>query len=1393
MRTLSTAAQTTVAQKMGNKPITIVGFQLVDSTTEILYADKEIVTPDNIYIKGDLLDISAMDDIVNLTMNASSAELAITIDDTDGSFKALFDTYDLAKKTVTVYQWFEGLNFTEKFITFRGEIYSDVVWSEGDRTFKITVVSKLQDNQIGFAPVQGQFGFVTPELAGTAWPLVFGTCGYVPGVKVIEAPRGVLENPIGFVDPTLIAKYNELVFRQTVLIDQFNVLSLMYAMTDTIAPPPGAILTDYLNTIISEDSLRRKIQDNLIKLALKDDQIKKETVKQTKQNLKNNRNQLENTIVQQTQQMRQLMVNKDGDQQQAQAAAYALQLKEQIIQNQSNILTQELALSVQMIQILGIEAYQATYQLQEFGVYLGERFPQGVSTDIIINDMRIRGSFSGTAFTPTVYGLPKYTNIGIVPPPLGSRLDAFYITDPAISLKGMYCWCNDGIIVQVTEQIGTMCIFQLKELSPTDIQNNQNPQSPQNLGNGQQQVSSGSIAYLQSGQADLPLDDNEVQVISSLENTLATELLLQQAQGVPPPPTYYEFTTFNISHINEVAPIMLLPWLNQLTHTQIEALPDSGMWYAEAGSTVYRADDYQQTYVVNLLPSSVLNVFAYRTVNNKKTLTAVPTNYYTKNENKSLGPFHLTMITLVKPLSEYVGEQWEDQIYVTLVSSVGPNTVDILEYLITTYGSGITYDATSFNYVKGKIDNYPSHFGLFDLRELVQTLQEIAWQARCALYLKDNVFYIKYLSETPTSVATISESDIEAGSLGIKLSPTEDVYTKLVASWKTDYAQQQPNQLILQHNVKKYGLIENDYDYYIYNIESLVEKSSTFWMIRYSNTWKIVTFKTFLHNLKVETLDAVTLHFNTPYICNTDVLGIVQKAEYNSSDNTIDMEVWIPVKAGTLDVYDLAYPSSVSISTIFPTPQEVFEGMAGGGPPGNNVAGQLTSVGSTSGGGGGGGGSGSSSRPGDWGRQFPSDAGDTKPDAPVNNINPGNVNTPVQQPVNVGPNKIGNPTKLGINASAALAGRQAFIGTVLEQSGQTPDGKGIYTIITDPTSGQWIQATQIRTPLNHTLESGMGVIVVRSHLTNEWLIQGQVHFDWVMKLSLKSMTDNALVCKDLFDNKYNVLKPYEHARSSFDGISGMFDDGKVRHWLDHNYRYASDLPADNGDYFQWMETLSPQQYYVPAGAVDDTTANPLKPGYPEIIAVQCEDAITSGLDGVAKHYWVSTNPAGASWQKITKYIGQVKEDFTTNSTSGPDIEILSVEDPDIQLFNSEGDPLIARDVPTAPYIEPGVKLVAGTKVLLELFEDHEDFTGLKITKVMRKAKIIRGLFTADLNPTDGSAQLTVTEFADGGNPGNTVTVDNIMGFKSDFNKLGQAYLRDDDTYELFQAQCSSRT
>jgi len=423
-----------------------------------------------------------------------------------------------------------------------------------------------------------------------------------------------------------------------------------------------------------------------------------------------------------------------------------------------------------------------------------------------------------------------------------------------------------------------------------------------------------------------------------------------------------------------------------------------GFVYEQAGSHIRIKTQKSATYIANLLPSDIFFIKAWKNVDGLFTLTTVPPDYYTVQTVDLVG-YVVTAITLTQPLSFY-DEAWEDDIFATLESPIGPNTVDIMIWMIEKY-TELSYDETSFTYVKAMIDNYPSHFALMERKNIMQALEEIAFQARCSIWISSGVFYIKYLAEELTPDLTVTESDIDVGSLVLRSTPAEELVTKLVAEWTDDYAHEDPHTLVLRHNVKKFGMLERTFQFYIYNMPELVMKSATFWLIRKANIWKEVSFKTYPHLLALESFDTIEFDLAQNFIADSDVPALVADVTYDSKTLELDVKAWVPVRFGEMEPYTFAWPSQIDPLNYFPTAEEIAAGYAGGGGPGVRVQGgstivdetlvdwaddqrSTTSYGGGGGSGGGGGGSGQTRDRNpvglrDWKDERHQDRGDTHP------------------------------------------------------------------------------------------------------------------------------------------------------------------------------------------------------------------------------------------------------------------------------------------------------------------------------------------------------------------------------------------------------------------------------
>jgi hypothetical protein len=364
----------------------------------------------------------------------------------------------------------------------------------------------------------------------------------------------------------------------------------------------------------------------------------------------------------------------------------------------------------------------------------------------------------------------------------------------------------------------------------------------------------------------------------------------------------------------------------------------SSFFWARAGSEVYMESEAEVLYIVNLLPCTVLRVAAMKQTNFGPKLMTVPASYYTLYETDYDG-YVVTEIGMTKPLSQQsemvtnpdgtkrlVASKWTDDLYVTVTSSVGPNPVDIIAWLIGKYTS-LSIDSISFAHVWTCLANYPVGFALLARKNVMDLVADIAVQSRCVVYVRNDVVYLKYFSEEPTSAGTITASDVLANSLQVTLSSTDEVVTKHIITWSRSQSEGELK-VILKHNVAKYGTHEKDHAYTTHNIYDNLLKSATFWAIREANVWKLVQFSTPLKWLALEVFDCVAL--DLPEIAPTPVKAVITAAKYNVAQEQIDWTCWTPLRAGEATPYIHAWPAYIPAGTIFPTAEERLAGLGYG-------------------------------------------------------------------------------------------------------------------------------------------------------------------------------------------------------------------------------------------------------------------------------------------------------------------------------------------------------------------------------------------------------------------------------------------------------------------------------
>jgi len=772
MRNLSANALAKIATKLGNEPVTIIEIDWVQDTQGSQYADRDVGS-----IPGRILEVSDLDNVINVSENNSSQEISLVLDDTDGTIKTILDTYDIHKRSARVYQWFEGLGTDDKFLVFAGKISSPITWSERDRSVSFTVISQLEDKEIGFSTEEGDFDWIPKDLIGKTWPMIFGTVQDSPCLQFNRALTGTTQCGIGIISGE-DAHLNSPLGGNGSQVD-LNVAKQMFQVNHLNRAADGML---QCGEVGQAESLEQQSNDLYSQIGY--DLYRKVLAEECQQL------QRELTV-------QQAIDQAGGD-----------------------------ALGCNPVRILG-----------------GEDFQQGIGLKLRIGSGIFSGYFDGVNFHVTDRLHEENEEKALVISQEYERLEAAYH-------------------VKCTPKIG-----------------------PENL-------------WLET---DLPC-------FTSWGRSVRSQMTITELETP-------ENKTTKPEHI--------------LQHH-----------WEEAGTQVSLYDDEEFTYVASTISGTVLSVKAYKKFKSDRKLVNLPSELY-RVETVNYGPITAVQIIVTNLLSSIPDQGWEDDLYVTFESDVGPHTVDILEYIINNF-TDLSFDSTSFTAIRTKLDLFPMNFPILDRKNTLDVLQDIAFQARCALWLSNGTFYIKYLPEDPTSDNTITDSDVDAGEgLQIELTPTEDLVTKMVIKWRVSWAENEEQKIILRHNVKKYGTQTEEFDFYCFSQPDIVLKAATFWLIRKSNTWKKVSFKSYLNKLNLETFDTITLDFSGEHIATGSIKAIVESASYNSVDNTIDFTCLTPVKSGTMVEYLHFWPSALSTGDKFPTDWEEEQGYAGGDGIGAGAHGAL--------------------------------------------------------------------------------------------------------------------------------------------------------------------------------------------------------------------------------------------------------------------------------------------------------------------------------------------------------------------------------------------------------------------------------------------------------------------
>lgn len=922
-----------VDQKLGTNPVLLVDiYWAIDNI--ITYADRDYLpnSGGEPTIKGKILSISGLDNTVKLNGSYSSS-VSVTISDADDSIKEILKTTSIMRRPVTIRHAYEGLtaNANDTILLFLGYIASPVVWL--NKTITFTVIHKLEDKEVGFSAEQGQFDGLNPDIVGKAWPLCIGQVKFVPTVRINNRIVGSSLTEYSVIIGKELEEFNKVVqeyCEHLIIVDNMDALFAdplkrevwpskeeYEEATQEAAEYLSAVWSAYDQLVSQKPEAETRLKDlvnNRIDYYRYFEQKRFKTIRlEEVVNLLNNefsqarfddlpRN---NTWqIKWTEKRTALRVEK-------------VTLESEITTLNTNILTKE-------DEYNGIVIDLNRFELETLKVLDGRKFPQDETIDIVVNGLKLRGEFSSDTFTIDEIR-PTFTDINI-DERLNDDPNIFWLTNEDHYIKGQYCLIsreNEPMrLAYIKDQNGKKCT--LIQILYKKVNANPVKYAPLYLDNNYTIVKTSALI----------LDD----WISNEQ--LSTKIWLKGNTAETGMSLYFD----NEANID----------LN-----------------INIGDEVTLADNDKDAYIANCVPNDKIpatvvdEVFGFRTIKGERKIVPIPTRYYTKRTDQEYDQLRVTAIEMKRPLKTYKDEGWDDEVYVSLRGGVFGNSdydvIDVIIFFITKY-STLSYDTTSFNATKAYVTNLKPNFALLERRNVISLIEDIAWQAKCTIWVHNNIVYIKSLAHQTPDQYSIDESDI----LEYEVTYTDeaDLITVFEAKYRKWYLPDSERSIILRNNIPLYGKRRKEFDFFIYTDEKIIENVATFWLLRYSHVWKRINFKTPIHTLRFDTYDQIGITLSTDLISAGEFHAIIESTIYDMRNREISYQCWIPIRASDTSQYLWAFTADQV--ELYPYPFPGLDNYPGGSSSGYNITtgGNLIYV----------------SRPNDYGALYPADSALNTPD-----------------------------------------------------------------------------------------------------------------------------------------------------------------------------------------------------------------------------------------------------------------------------------------------------------------------------------------------------------------------------------------------------------------------------
>lgn len=335
---------------------------------------------------------------------------------------------------------------------------------------------------------------------------------------------------------------------------------------------------------------------------------------------------------------------------------------------------------------------------------------------------------------------------------------------------------------------------------------------------------------------------------------------------------------------------------------KVQVIP--GRFLIKVGAPgLLRSEAHCDTYVCNAVPSvEILDVWAWRTYHGQKQYVQVPSSYYTKHLSLDLGGTQCTAIVFDKPLTDRSDEEWEDEIFVSLRSSINHEVTSQISYLVENY-SPFSIDAASCADVRQKTKDFWMCFVLTEETEVLQLISEMAWQARCALLNTEGIIKFIFLPDKPATACTLNPSWVASNSLKLSTTSLDDVATQITALWRRKPAEDDDDtdgvlRYIYENNVDVFGSKPKEITIDKYNMHYCVDACIQFWGSRMSNIWRQLQLTTFLNAVNVEVFDS--MRSKIPAISSNTLDGILTSVE--REDDTISLKCEMASRPTDVDI-----------------------------------------------------------------------------------------------------------------------------------------------------------------------------------------------------------------------------------------------------------------------------------------------------------------------------------------------------------------------------------------------------------------------------------------------------------------------------------------------------------